>query len=246
MIEKHYITCKTNKNGFTLIELLAVVVIILILSMIAFRVANYAGMKARMSKVDADLYKLMQGFQKYHDFMGHYDTTPTEAAYADGEWESTTDTQARGWLERFLEGVPRYDPWGNGYNMATFNTISRNEFSMITRGVAGASFSAHANSGTRRAPNTGYTGERVSRVFQEYIVFSLGPDGAPGERNVNDDANDPDYAWRSHPEWNANEVDEYGGYGWYKISEIGYGDDIVRGNTTRTRGFPPCHIGGGL
>ena len=244
MIDKHHITRKYNQNGFTLVELLAIMVIILILSMISFRVANYAGMKARHSKVDADLYKLMQGFQKYYDFMGHYDTQPTEATYESGEWESGTDEDAEDWLDRFLEGTPRYDPWGNRYNMATFNTISRREFELVSR--QGGNFSQHSNSGTRRAPNTAYTGERVSRVFQEYIVFSMGPDGAPGERNVNDDADDPNYPWRAHPEWNANEVDEYGGYGWYKISEIGYGDDIVRGNTTRTRGFPPCQIGGGL
>lgn len=204
-----------NNSGFTLIELLAVMVIILILSMMSFRVANYVGIKSRNAKVEADMHKWIQAFQKMHDFMGHYDFNVSKETYVGGDSEIETDSQLSGWFSDFAKGIPSHDPWGTGYNIATFDPAT----------------------GKRWPPNDG--GIRQSSRIQEYIIFSLGPDTAPGYKQVNDDFDDPEYPWKSDPNWNQNLVDEYLGCGNYQISEIGYGDDIVRGNCPVKRGFRP-------
>lgn len=255
MIDKHHITSKRNPNGFTLVELLAVMVIILILSMIAFRVANFAGMKARNSRAEADLAQWVLAFQKLHDFTGHYDLIG--------------DSSARGWFNRYREGLQEYDPWGGRYNCAAFNTISRTAYAQY---APGSSYEENAHSGTRLFParaaccrdaihrnesiclghNPGDPAShcpRMSRAFQEFIVFSLGPDRAPGYRGINDAASDPEYPWQSHRHWNPSAPpDQWTGQGFdnenpqINISELGYGDDIVHGNSSRKRGFAPCLI----
>ena len=74
--------------------------------------------------------------------------------------------------------------------------------------------------------NTGrYTsGNSVGK--QLYIFFSHGPDARPGAAEVDDDGD--------------GRVDETRdpGDNYDDVSEVGYGDDIVVGNTTIKRGFP--------
>ncbi len=203
MTANETLTKKTAKHGFTLVEMLAVMAVILILSMIAFRVATYVGMKARLSKAEADMYKWTQAFQQLHDFVGHY------YIRAGG--------RSRDWFNRYRDGVPRYDPWGNAYSVAVFNPRSGERLPGENEGAA---------------------------AMQEYIVFSLGPDGAPGYRGVNDDYDDDNYPYREDDRWEENLIDEYSRG--EQISEIGYGDDIVTGQHARKRGFPPGRVSTGL
>jgi prepilin-type N-terminal cleavage/methylation domain-containing protein len=62
---------------------------------------------------------------------------------------------------------------------------------------------------------------------QQYIFFSYGPDRKPGKKNVNDDG---DGQTDEERDVSGNTLD---------LSEVGYGDDIVVGNSARKKGFPP-------
>ncbi len=61
----------------------------------------------------------------------------------------------------------------------------------------------------------------------EYNVGSLGPDGAPGRKGVDDDMADPSHPYRS------NGVDRT------VWTEFGYGDDIVKGDSSTYKRFYP-------
>jgi prepilin-type N-terminal cleavage/methylation domain-containing protein len=72
--------------------------------------------------------------------------------------------------------------------------------------------------------NRPYEGNEADR--QQYIVYSYGPDKKPGRKGVDDDR---DYVIDEGDPSKTNDWD---------ISEVGYGDDLVVGNSGRKRGFP--------
>jgi prepilin-type N-terminal cleavage/methylation domain-containing protein len=70
-----------------------------------------------------------------------------------------------------------------------------------------------------------YGGNDADR--QQYIVYSYGPDTRPGKKGADDDR-DARVDEERDPS-DTNKID---------ISEVGYGDDLVVGNSGRKRGFP--------
>jgi prepilin-type N-terminal cleavage/methylation domain-containing protein len=90
------------------------------------------------------------------------------------------------------------DPWGRPYRSATFNVANTND---------------------------PYGGDPAD--FQQYIVYSYGPDAKPGRKGVDDDGDS-----------RTDEERDLGNTNWIDHTEVGYGDDVVVGNSGRKRGFP--------
>jgi prepilin-type N-terminal cleavage/methylation domain-containing protein len=88
-------------KGFTLIEMLAVIAIILILASLSLSVAKYMRTKAQRSKAEAQLARMVQGYQRYMGDKGIYPAGPG------GEYFDTT-------------AGAMTDPWGNVYRYRTF------------------------------------------------------------------------------------------------------------------------------
>lgn len=105
--------------------------------------------------------------------------------------------------------LPQQDPWGSKYGYIAIDIERASNVCYI-----GGNYSP--------TPRCSAQNVTLSRMYQEFAVFSRGPDTAPGVRLLNDDS----YSGT-----------DYYNNGWPDLGEIGYGDDVVLGNTTVKRGF---------